>query len=89
MGGYLSEPAKIARQLAGTVKSDDENGSRILGTRDSSSPELAGFTNAVMVRYLDYNDMSVGGHPSDSIPGPLAVAYPREAMVGPSSLLWW
>jgi 2-methylcitrate dehydratase len=31
----------------------------------------------VMVRYLDYNDMSVGGHPSDSIPGPLAVAYPR------------
>ena len=30
-----------------------------------------------MVRYLDYNDMSVGGHPSDSIPGPLAVAYPR------------
>jgi 2-methylcitrate dehydratase PrpD len=77
MGGYLSEPAKIARQLASTVKSDGENGSRILGTRDSSSPEMAGFANSVMVRYLDYNDMSVGGHPSDSIPGPLAVAYPR------------
>ena len=27
-----------------------------------------------MVRYLDYNDMSVGGHPRDSIPGPLAMA---------------
>src|SRR2546427_8068249 len=77
MGGYLSEPAKIARQLASTVKSDGENGSRILGTRECSSPEMAGFANAVMVRYLDYNDMSVGGHPSDSIPGPLAVAYPR------------
>src|SRR5919106_4957219 len=77
MGGYLSEPAKIARQLASSVKSDGENGSRILGTRDSSSPEMAGFANSVMVRYLDYNDMSVGGHPSDSIPGPLAVAYPR------------
>jgi len=77
MGGYLSEPAKIARQLASTVKSDGEHGSRILGTRECSSPELAGFANAVMVRYLDYNDMSVGGHPSDSIPGPLAVAYPR------------
>src|ERR671923_2732692 len=38
MGGYRSEPAKIARQLASTVKSDGENGSRILGTRDSSSP---------------------------------------------------
>lgn len=77
MGGYLSEPAKIARQLASTVKSDDKNGSRILGTRDTSSPEMAGFANSVMVRYLDYNDMSIGGHPSDSIPGPLAVAYPR------------
>src|SRR4030095_12073153 len=77
MGGYLSEPAKIARQLASTVKSDGEHGSRILGTRECSSPELAGFANAVMVRYLDYNDMSVGGHPSDAIPGPLAVAYPR------------
>src|ERR671918_854215 len=77
MGGYLSEPAKIARQLASNVKSDGENGSRILGTRDSSSPEMAGFANSVMVRYLDYNDMSEGGHPTDSIPGPLAVAHPR------------
>jgi 2-methylcitrate dehydratase len=77
MGGYRPKPAKIARQLASTVKSAGEQGSRLLGTRDSSSPELAGFANAVMVRYLDYHDMSVDGHPSDSIPGPLAVAYPR------------
>ena len=77
MGGYLSEPAKIARHLASTVQSDGDHGSRILGTRECSSPELAGWANAVMVRYLDYNDMSVGGHPSDSIPGPLVVAYPR------------
>ena len=77
MGGYRSEPAKIARHLASTVTSAGAHGSRLLGTRECSSPELAGFANAVMVRYLDYNDMSVGGHPSDSIPGPLAVAYPR------------
>jgi 2-methylcitrate dehydratase len=77
MGGYRSEPAKIARHLASTVKSAGEHGSRLLGTRECSSPELAGFANAVMVRYLDYHDMSGGGHPSDSIPGPLAVAYPR------------
>jgi 2-methylcitrate dehydratase len=77
MGGYRSEPANIARQLASTVTNAGEQGSRILGTRDLSSPELAGFANAVMVRYLDYNDMSVGGHPSDAIPGPLAMAYPR------------
>jgi len=71
MGGYLSEPAKIARQLARTVTSAVP--SRILGTMDYSSPEMAGFANSVMVRYLDYNDMGVGGHPSDSIPGALAM----------------
>jgi 2-methylcitrate dehydratase PrpD len=72
MGGYLSEPAKIARHLASTVSSTVP--SHIWGTKDYSSLEMAGFANSVMVRYLDYNDMSVGGHPSDSIPGPLAMA---------------
>ena len=72
MGGYLSEPAKIATQLARTVTSTLP--SRIWGTKDYSSPDMAGFANSVMVRYLDYNDMSVGGHPSDSIPGALAMA---------------
>lgn len=72
MGGYLSEPAKIATQLARTVTSTLP--SRIMGTKDCSSPDMAGFANSVMVRYLDYNDISVGGHPSDSIPGALAMA---------------
>ena len=27
-----------------------------------------------MVQYLDYDDIGVGGHPSDSIPGALALA---------------
>ena len=72
MGGYLSEPAMIATQLARTVTSTLP--SRIWGTKDYSSPDMAGFANSVMVRYLDYNDMSVGGHPSDSIPGALAMA---------------
>src|SRR5262245_64287198 len=52
LGGYLSEPAKIARQLASTVKSDSEHGARIMSTRESSSQELAGFTNAEMVSYM-------------------------------------
>ena len=39
-----------------------------------SGPAMAGFANSVMVRYLDYNDIGVGGHPSDSIPGALAMA---------------
>ena len=73
MGGYLSEPAKIARRMAGSVTSTAP--SRILGTEDYSSMDLAGFANGVMVRYLDCNDSYFspgGGHPSDMIPAALA-----------------
>jgi 2-methylcitrate dehydratase len=74
MGGYTSEPAKIARRLAamfsGTLRA------RVLGTGQSSSPEMAAFANTVMVRYLDCNDASSkhGGHPSDMIGPLLAIA---------------
>lgn len=74
MGGYLSEPAKIARRLAASVNSAAP--SRVLGTGDYSSMDLAGFANGVMVRYLDCNDSYFspgGGHPSDMIPAALAV----------------
>jgi 2-methylcitrate dehydratase len=72
LGGYHSEPAEMVMKLARTVTSTLP--SRILGTEYSSSPDMAGFANSVMVRYLDYNDIAVGGHPSDSIPGALAMA---------------
>ena len=75
IGGYLSEPAKIARRLAGDITSSAP--SRILGTSDYSSLDMAGFANGVMVRYLDCNDSYFspgGGHPSDMIPAALAVA---------------
>src|SRR5262245_64929933 len=52
---------------------------RILGTRDNSAPDMAGFANGVMVRYLDCNDSYFspgGGHPSDMIPAALALADP-------------
>jgi 2-methylcitrate dehydratase len=80
IGGYLSEPAKIARRLAGTVTSNMP--SRILGTEDYSSMDMAGFANGVMVRYLDCNDSYFspgGGHPSDMIPAALAVADTLKA----------
>lgn len=76
MGGYLSEPAKIARWLARDVESRSSP-SRVLGTGDYTSMDLAGFTNGVMVRYLDCNDSYFspgGGHPSDMIPAALAAA---------------
>ena len=75
VGGYLSEPAKVARKLAGDVSSGAP--ARILGTNDHSSLDMAGFANGVMVRYLDCNDSYFspgGGHPSDMIPAALAVA---------------
>ncbi|MCH7712341.1 MAG: MmgE/PrpD family protein [Chloroflexi bacterium] len=79
-GGFLSEPGKIARSMASSVSSDMP--ARILGTDVYSSPDMAGFANGVMVRYLDCNDCYFspgGGHPSDMIPAVLALADPMAA----------
>ena len=80
VGGFHSEPATIARTLAGSVTSSTP--SRILGTQSYSSPDMAGFANGVMVRYLDCNDSYFspgGGHPSDMIPAALALGGPTES----------
>jgi 2-methylcitrate dehydratase len=77
LGGFHAEPAVIARRLASRVTSSMP--SRVLGTKDDSAPDMAGFANGVMVRYLDCNDAYFspgGGHPSDLIPAILAMAHP-------------
>jgi 2-methylcitrate dehydratase len=77
LGGFHAEPSIIARRLASRVTSN--TAARILGTKDATAPDLAGFANGVMVRYLDYNDSYFspgGGHPSDMIPAILALAEP-------------
>ena len=77
LGGFHAEPAVIARRLAQRVTCTTP--ARILGTTGTSAPDLAGFANGVMVRYLDYNDSYFspgGGHPSDMIPAVLALADP-------------
>ena len=77
LGAFSAEPSTIARRLAGRVTSNMP--SRIVGTKDGSAPDMAGFANGVMVRYLDCNDSYFspgGGHPSDMIPALLAVADP-------------
>ncbi len=74
MGGYLSEPAKIARSLAGQVTGNPP--ARVLGTTEYSSIDMAAFANGCMIRYLDCNDSYFspgGGHPSDMIAAVLAV----------------
>ena len=77
LGAFQAEPSRIARCLAPSVTGSTP--ARILGTAHGSSPDLAGFANGVMVRYLDYNDSYFspgGGHPSDMIPAVLALAEP-------------
>ena len=77
LGGFSSEPARIARDLASNVSSATP--SRILGTHDYSAPDTAAFANGVALRYLDCNDSYFspgGGHPSDMIPAALAMAGP-------------
>ncbi len=76
LGGYASEPATIARDLAATVTSTRPATVMVSGQR--TSPDLAAFANGVMIRYLDFNDgyTSTGesGHPSDSIAAALTAA---------------
>ena len=80
IGGYSSEPAAIARELAGATSG--RPAARVLGSGAATSMEMAAFANAVMVRYLDCNDTYVSkgsGHPSDMIPACLAVAEAHGA----------
>jgi 2-methylcitrate dehydratase len=77
VGGYESEPSQIARRMAAARASTP--GARVLGEGTRTTPEMAAFANAVMVRFLDANDTYISpingtAHPSDMIPGLLALA---------------
>jgi len=68
LGGYESEPGRIARGMAEMVTSTQP--ATILCSGQLTSLDLAVFANGVMIRYLDFNDGYTGkeaGHPSDSI----------------------
>ncbi len=68
LGGYDSEPGRIAREIAATVTSSQP--ATVLVSNSATSPDLAAFANGVMIRYLDFNDgytSRESGHPSDSI----------------------
>ncbi len=75
IGGYTSAPAGIARRVAANTSGTPP--ARIFGTGKATSMEMAAFANAVMVRYLDFNDTYISkgsGHPSDMTAAILAVA---------------
>jgi 2-methylcitrate dehydratase len=54
IGGYSSEPSKIARTLAAAISSRQP--ATVLGSGQQTSLDLATFANGVMIRYLDYNE---------------------------------
>ena len=80
LGGYWSEPVRIARDLASTVRSSEPV--TLIGSGERTSLDLATFANGVMIRFLDFNDgyTSTGesGHPSDSIAAVLSTAELRR-----------
>jgi len=79
-GGYSGQPSKLARDLASTVTSTQP--ATVLGSGQTTSPDLAAFANGVMIRYLDFNDgytSKESGHPSDSIAATLAAAEVTRA----------
>jgi 2-methylcitrate dehydratase len=79
-GAFDSEPAAIARRMASRVQGNPP--ARIIGTVQETTTEMAAFANTVLVRYLDCNDAYAArgtGHPSDMIPGVLAVADAHRA----------
>ncbi len=79
LGGFDSPPSRIARAFSRTISA--QPGARVLGDGTVTAPDVAAFANAVMLRYLDFNDTYVAGsqHPSDLIPAVLAVAEAAHA----------
>ena len=73
LGGYDSEPARVAREMAGLVSS--AHPVTVMGNSQQTSLDLASFANGVAIRYLDFNDgytSNESGHPSDSIAASLS-----------------
>lgn len=74
--GAFDEPVSVmSRAMAQRYRSDDL--ARVWGCDMVTTPEMAAFANGVMTRSLDVSDTYLGrsrGHPSDMIPGLVAVA---------------
>lgn len=70
--GFEEEPVRIAARMS-QMASPVGLKSTVLGYGISTTPELATFANACMVRATDFNDNGEGGHDSDLIPAALAM----------------
>lgn len=73
LAAYPTAPAIAARAIAGAALASPP--AHVLISGEPTTPDLAAYAGALMVRYWDLNDTYLhGGHPSDIIPGILAVA---------------
>lgn len=79
VAAYESDTARATRALALDYQVSD--GATVWGTGRRSTPDLASFANATLVRYLDFNDTYLSAeplHPSDMIAPLIALAEVRH-----------
>src|SRR3954452_3984730 len=55
IGGFFGEPCRTGRDLAARLP--QPGGATIIGTRLTTSPDLAAFVNATTARYVEMNDV--------------------------------
>ena len=73
ISGFEEQPARIAASLAAMCPAGKEKAT-VLGYGIETTPEMACFANGVLIREVDFNDMSdEGGHVSVLIPAALAM----------------
>jgi 2-methylcitrate dehydratase len=75
LAAFMAPPVRVARRVAPAV--NDPWSARIWGSGVRTTPDMAAFVNGSMVRYLDLNDAYRtldASHPSDNLPGMMAVA---------------
>ena len=75
-GAWNSEPSRISRKTSEKFRGS-EYSATLWGTGEKVSADWAAFSNAVGVRYLDFNDTYLSReplHPSDMIPSIFAAA---------------
>jgi 2-methylcitrate dehydratase len=78
-GGLETAPVIALRELSRTYQL--EGGCAVWGSDHRSTPEMAALANGTAVRFLDQNDYTVGGHPSDNIAAIVAACEWADATV--------
>lgn len=78
-GALDARPVQALREAA--VERALPGGCAVWGTASRSTPELAALANATAIRFLDYSDYTVGGHPSDNIAAVVAACEWVDATV--------